>query len=272
MANTNIKDILDYIEKNVFQSLTVYNLADTFQISEEHLSRLFKKHTGIPPAEYIRRLKLSLAAADILENNSVTETSSMYGFDTPSGFSKAFRKCYGMSAQEYKATYCTSPTPKFECLPELCVVAYTIMPKDANLQLKDAGAYWLGNDFSDNVVPEDDWNKLMTPNKGEIGAWIPEDASPTGLKYIFGPIVEETSFIPDKMELFTLPASEYAVFEVPKNALYTQLAHNIISLWNITYSDWFANGKLKYDNSKVAFELYKGDDTFIYIPIVKNEE
>ena len=53
------------------------------------------------PGKYIRLLRLEKAKKDILSGMSITQAGFDNGFETSSGFSKAFRKEYGISAREY---------------------------------------------------------------------------------------------------------------------------------------------------------------------------
>lgn len=249
--------------------MTTKKLAETLNYSEYHFAHSFREHTGLSVSDYIRRQRLSLAAADLLAGISATENAMKYGFDTASGFSKAFRRYYGMSPHEYKSVYSLIPKPSFQSLPKLQAIVYLLTPPDDTLEFRDAGAYWCGKDFSFSNIPADDWAKLLNPEIGEIGAWIPEESSPTGLVYAFGPIVADTSYIPEHMHLITLPAAKYAVYEVPRYALFKELSKNIVTLWNKIYEKDFVSKEYLRDESKIAFELYRGPDTYIYIPILE---
>lgn len=268
MYKSQIDLSIEYIEKHISQPLTVELLAKISGYSVDHYAHSFRQKTGLSVADYIRRQRLALAASNFLDGASITESALKYGFSTASGFTKAFKKYYGMSPQQYKNRYFKDPRLTFQTLPELKSVVYLLTPPDASLTLSEAGAYWCGKDFSFSNIEPEDWAKLLDPNVGEIGAWIPSDSSPTGKVYALGPIVSDTSYVPEHMYVITLPAATYAVFEVPRHILYTELKRNIISLWNRLYEKWFASGELQYADEKIAFELYRGEDTYIYVPII----
>lgn len=267
MLKNQIDLAIQYIEQNISQPLCVELLAEISGYSVYHFAHSFRKQTGLSVSDYIRRQRLSLAATDILNDVSVTKSSMKYGFETPSGFSKAFRKYFGMSPNEYKATYYNYLEPKFEKRSELTAIVYLLTPSDKYLKPLQAGAYWCGKDFLFSQVSAEDWQRILNPAYGELGAWIPSQNSPSGFEYAFGPIVYDTSFVPKHMSVITLPAANYAVFEVPRTVLHTQLSRNINSLCKKIHERWFASGELHLDEAKVAFELYRGEDTYIYIPI-----
>ena len=65
------------------------------------ISATFKIYCDMSPGKYIRLLRLEKAKKDILSGMSITQAGFDNGFETSSGFSKAFRKEYGISAREY---------------------------------------------------------------------------------------------------------------------------------------------------------------------------
>jgi AraC family transcriptional regulator len=53
--------------------------------------------------EYVRSRRLSLARIDLLKEERIIDVAIDYGFETASGFSKAFRKEFGYSPSQYIA-------------------------------------------------------------------------------------------------------------------------------------------------------------------------
>lgn len=267
MLKNNISLVIQYIEKHPTKAITAEQLAEIIGYSADWFSRAFQRCTGLSVAAYLRRQRLALAARDLLDGALATETAFKYGFETASGFSKTFKKYYSISPSEYKVRWEKHWDPVFEEQPELTCVVYLLTPPEKDFPLSEGGAYWYGQDFSFSNISQEDWARLLKPETGEIGAWIPADPQSGGKVYAFGPIVQNTEYVPEHMHIVTLPAARYAVFEVPYSCLNAELHRHIVSLWNDLYERWFANGRLHYDEGKIAFELYRGKDTFIYIPI-----
>lgn len=91
-----------------------------------------------------------------------------------------------------------------------------------------------------------------------------------GLQYAFGPIVSDTSVVPDSLQIVTIPAAYYAIFKAPRSVLNSELHRNIVALWNALYEKWSVYNGYYYHEGKIAFELYHNRDTFIYVPVVPN--
>lgn len=98
----NLNKALNYIEDT---------LSDTFQIEEAarlaccstyHFQRMFTYIAGIPLSEYIRRRKMTLAAADLIAGSSVLDTALRYGYDSPTAFNRAFQSVHQVPPSQAK--------------------------------------------------------------------------------------------------------------------------------------------------------------------------
>ena len=82
--------------------LSVSELALEAGVSEVYFRREFKRCVGMPPREYIRRVRLENAKALLgTELYSVSETATRCGFDSISYFSAEFRRAYGITPSEF---------------------------------------------------------------------------------------------------------------------------------------------------------------------------
>lgn len=101
--------LIDEIEKNYAQKLTLADLAASVQINEKYLCRFFKEFTGFTPIDYINRFRIDKACYQLAVNKmSVTDAAYECGFNELSYFSKCFRKYKGMSPGEYRSKYLMS--------------------------------------------------------------------------------------------------------------------------------------------------------------------
>lgn len=267
MDRSKTRAVISYIESHSSENLPLKKLAEIAGYNVDYFAETFRKETGLSVHDYIRRYKITLAAFDLLSGLSCGEAAAKYGFMTASGFSKAFRKCYDMSPREYKATYELNPSPTFLSLPDLQAICYLFLPPSKDFSLNEGGAYWWKKDFND-YVPEE-WEQVKIAGIGDIGGWI---HSEDGMKYAFGPIVSDVSVVPKDMQVINIPAAEYAVFKAPRSVLNSELHKNVVTLWVSLYENWFANGKIASNTSRLFFELYHDKDTYIYVPIVAHEQ
>lgn len=262
-----IVSALTYMDAHFREAVTASQVAEYLGYSERHFCRMFTAVMGITVGAYLRAKRLECASAAITCGCSVTEAASDCGFDTPSGFNKAFRKRYGMSPTEYKNRKGgIMMTPEIKKMAAFTAVGYYLKAPE-NLDILDAGAYWLGKDFS--AVSKEDYQKLTTPGYAEIGAWMHPDNVSGDFYYFFGPMTKDKSFVPNGMIAIDVPEAEYAVFLVPSGKNVEEINQNVRKTWKYIFSEWFDQSDYKFDEEKMDFELYRGEDTFIYVPVLR---
>lgn len=97
--------IVKIIEDNISDpDLNVNQLCEKSGIPNKQLYRLIKKYMGIPPLDYIRRVRLQKAAMLLSQHRfTVSEICYMVGFKTPSYFAKCFQYQYGVKPSQYQS-------------------------------------------------------------------------------------------------------------------------------------------------------------------------
>ncbi|MCI8292558.1 MAG: AraC family transcriptional regulator [Hespellia sp.] len=98
VSSDKLKQVLDYIEQNYAETISVAELAKLCYFSEYHFMRFFKKHMSMTCVEYINNLRLE-KAVELFEqgNTSILEVSLSVGFHNLSYFHRAFKKKYHMT-------------------------------------------------------------------------------------------------------------------------------------------------------------------------------
>jgi AraC-like DNA-binding protein len=96
-----IDSIIDYINNNLEEDITVDELSEKFYLSKFHLSREFKKHTGTTIHRYIVQKKLIHAKELILNEMSVMDVYKQCGFGDYSNFFRAFKNEYGVTPKQF---------------------------------------------------------------------------------------------------------------------------------------------------------------------------
>lgn len=71
-------------------------LAQAAGCSAFHFQRLFAYLAGMPLSEYIRRRRMSLAAADLQAGARVLDVALRCGYASPTAFNRAFRQVHGI--------------------------------------------------------------------------------------------------------------------------------------------------------------------------------
>lgn len=70
-------------------------------LSKNYFIKLFKKHVGKTPHQYIKDYRFGMAIAMIENGKSVTDTAIECGYQSASAFSLAFKNKLGVSPQTY---------------------------------------------------------------------------------------------------------------------------------------------------------------------------
>jgi len=82
---------------------SLWELASGVAMSPFLFARVFRDLMGIPPHQYVVRVRLQRARALLGQGMSVTETCYASGFNSLSHFIKMFRVHYGQSPSQFKA-------------------------------------------------------------------------------------------------------------------------------------------------------------------------
>lgn len=267
---TDMARCREYIKEHCTADLTAAELADLFGYSFFHFCHVFKSCNEMSVGEYLRDTRLSKAAVEILNGSSITDAALDAGFETLSGFNRAFRRRFGMNPTQYgklKGGMMTMK-PEIKKMAAFTAVGYTIAPPtEDEPDILENGAYWLAKDFK--KVSDEDYAKLVVPGHGEIGAWMHPSDKTGEFFYFFGPMTMDKSFVPQGMTALDVPAAEYAVFTVEKADDPKGLRENVKKTWKFIFNDWFDGSGYKFGHNAMTFEYYVGDDTFIYVPIEK---
>jgi AraC-like DNA-binding protein len=96
-----VKDILEYINQNISEPVSIQLLADHFFLSKSFICRIFKQSTGTTVNKYLTARRISIAKALLSEGASVNEVYEQCGFLDYSTFLKAFTKTVGLSPKKY---------------------------------------------------------------------------------------------------------------------------------------------------------------------------
>ena len=94
-----------YVQANLHRSeLSPEQVLATLHLPRPTLYRMFQHDGGL--GAYIRHLRLRHAADDLVRypHLMVTDVAYGVGFQSPSDFTRAFRRAYGMSPQEFRAS------------------------------------------------------------------------------------------------------------------------------------------------------------------------
>ncbi|MEH7118878.1 AraC family transcriptional regulator [Neobacillus vireti] len=92
-----------FIEENLTEHIDFSNYARMQNISPGHFRAIFKSATGLPPVEYLNRLRIVRAIEYLKDNKlSMSDISAAVGIYDANYFSRLFRKIIGYSPSEFR--------------------------------------------------------------------------------------------------------------------------------------------------------------------------
>lgn len=109
--NRKLQRVVEFINENLRQELTLDLLSLRFGVSKYHLTREFKRCLGLSLHQYILKKRLLLARSMLRQGETVAWAFSQSGFSDYSHFSRAFRESFGMSPREYRSRAREGPFP-----------------------------------------------------------------------------------------------------------------------------------------------------------------
>lgn len=98
-----IRKAMDIFLADYALAIEIGHTAKQLGVSPGHLARLFKKHCGTTPAQYIAGLRVGKAAELLRQTDiGILEIAYMTGFKSLSNFYKRFKEQTGHAPKEYR--------------------------------------------------------------------------------------------------------------------------------------------------------------------------
>ena len=101
VQNVRILSIIEMMEANLSEPLTLLEIAEYAGLSRRQIERLFRQNMGRSPARYYLEIRLDRARHLLLQSSlPVIEVAVACGFVSASHFSKCYRELYSRSPQQ----------------------------------------------------------------------------------------------------------------------------------------------------------------------------
>ena len=101
--NERVKIMMNFIEKNFAENLTLEQIAATIPISKAECILCFKRVTGNTPRKFLKDYRVLLAAEKIRSSKkNISDIAFDCGFTDMSYFSKSFREIFKISPTDYR--------------------------------------------------------------------------------------------------------------------------------------------------------------------------
>ena len=257
-----------FIERHLKDPLSVEDLAALAGFSPYYFCRLFSLYMDMPVMEYVRRRRLSRAAKDICEGKRILDVAMDYGFESHTGFAKAFRKVYGYSPDEYrrrvsphrpiapnpltgqKVNASFEPEVRIEQRDGFYVAGMVLQTSDTVSSIAQQPALW------DRMWLAEQDNKIYAMARpkqhGEYYISFPVE---TGLfRLVTGVKVEDLDQVDDGLYVDWVPPGLYGIFSPPPTN--GDLAQAVVDTWRYIFEVWLPNSGYTLAGYGLDYEFY----------------
>ena len=288
----DIEQCVLFIEMHIKEQLTVQQIADEVGYSVYHFSRIFTACKGMTITEYIRQRKISLARMELLSGRKIIDVAMDYGFETHTGFIKAFKKVFHYRPSHYIARMVGFDSvkmkyevggymmePKIIKKESFKVAGYGIKTNIVGTNFtKDIASFW--SNYDGENLESKMYEILSPPRHGEVGLCVPSDTD-GAVTYLLGVVVDDFSKVTEDMLTVCVPEATYAVFttlavDTSQDDEQKEFVNIIKATWKYIFEEWFKDSEYVYDEGKLDFEFYDERchgrvDTVmeIYVPVRK---
>lgn len=98
----DLNECTKYIEDNLTNKINYNQIEKIFGCNISTIQKVFSLITGMTITEYIRRRRLSVAIADIRNNQKIIDIAYKYGYKSPESFSRSFKKMHNILPSKVK--------------------------------------------------------------------------------------------------------------------------------------------------------------------------
>lgn len=103
VAQVRVRQMIDYIEQNFGNKITLDDMAAAACISKREVSRCFKENMGRTPFEYLIEYRIAKGKIKLLTtDDTVLEVALQCGFESASYFTRMFKRYEGISPLEFR--------------------------------------------------------------------------------------------------------------------------------------------------------------------------
>lgn len=270
-----IQNCIDYIDENIKEEISIEELAKKAGFSVDHFYKVFQKHVKMSIKAYITKRRLQFALFELQQGKKILDIAVNYGFESHSGFNRAFKRYFGYSPNFYRIHCPNSLPPKVDLeklknqktggiimQPKMVkrdsfkVVGYEFLSKvEAVKKTRDIPAFWSLRGLDDGKYEGMLYEKLNPVKHGEYCFCITKSLNEEEFSYILA--VEVLNFDDKKEDMKEMEMEEatYSVFLSPE-VKYENFVESIQGTWKYILEDWFPNSGYEIDDRYFDFEYY----------------
>ncbi|HWM34102.1 MAG TPA: AraC family transcriptional regulator [Pseudolysinimonas sp.] len=284
-----LNQLIEHVETHLDEGIDVADLARGIGTTEYHLRRMFSSLAGMPLSEYVRRRRMTLAAADVVAGRPLLEIAVAYGYGSSEAFGRAFHAVHGISPGDVRRS--GGPLTMQQKLRFRLTVegttsmdtriiehpAFVLAGHAARVPLIHHG---VNPHIAAHIaaLPAAEHERLKAlgdtepPGLLQISADVdPDSVEGTELTYLHGVALERSTPPPADLDVIEVEAGSWAVFRA--SGEYPQVLQQT---WAATATDWFPSNpwRLRPGPSIVAIidraEDFSTATTELWLPVERD--
>lgn len=222
--------LVDEIEQRLGGDLDVDAFARTMGTTGYHARRMFSSLAGMPVSEYVRRRRMTAAAADVIGDEDLLTIAVRYGYGSTEAFGRAFRAVHGASHGEVRRTggpLQSQPLLRFRLTVEGSTLmdarvterpAFQLIGHAVRVPLIHEGVNpHIQRHIASLPVAEHDRLKALSGTEPsgllQVSAHVdPDYVEGSELTYLHGVAVDIAAGVPGDLDVIDVDAGEWVVF------------------------------------------------------------
>ncbi len=244
--------VIELVEADLSDDVDLARVATGLGTTEYHVRRMFSSLAGMPLSEYVRRRRMTVAAADLIGDDDLLEIAVRHGYGSTEAFSRAFRAVHGVSPADVRrdgGPLRSQPQLRFRLTVEgnspmdtriADQPAFLLVGRAARVPLIHEG---VNPHIQSHIaaLPASEHARLKELSSTEPAGLLqvsadvdPDYREGSELTYLHGVAVGEGSAVPDDLDVIEVAAGAWAVFR--SEGAYPAALQ---STWAATASEWF---------------------------------
>lgn len=218
------------IEAHLGEDIDIDAFAASVGTTEYHLRRMFSSLAGMPVSEYVRRRRMTVAAADVVGGEDFLTIAVRYGYGSTEAFGRAFKSVHGVSHGQVRrdgGPLRSQPQLRFRLTVEGSTPvdarivdrpAFRLIGHAARVPLIYQGV----NPHIERhiaAIPAEEHERLKGLSDTEPAGLLqvsadvdPDYREGSELTYLLGVAVSVDTAVPDDLDVIDVPAGPWVVF------------------------------------------------------------
>ncbi|MCC2334968.1 AraC family transcriptional regulator [Cellulomonas wangsupingiae] len=267
--------LVDLVEERLVEELDVARLAATLGTTEHHLRRMFSALAGMPLSEYLRRRRMTVAAAEVVTGSADLLTIAVrHGYGSAEAFGRAFASVHGISpgrARRDGGPLRSQPRLRFRLTVEgahpmdvrlVTRPGFRLAGHAARVPLVHHGVNPAIQQHVTALAPQEH-QRLKALGDAEPQGLLavsadldPDRQEGSELTYLHGVAVTDAADVPDDLDVIDVTAGSWAVFRAAG-----PYPDTLQTVWAATATEWFPSNPWRLrEGPEMVAVLDRADD------------